>query len=325
MIRPLRLLCAALCAALCLAAAGPTAAQSFPNDRIRFIVPYTPGGGGDIIARLLGEKLQVNLGQPVVVENRGGASGAIGTEAGARAAPDGHTWILAADPAFTINPLIVKVPYDPIRDFEPVSLLTKIPLVLVANPKLPVNTVQELVEYAKHSPKPLTVALLGQGSNAMLAAELLKSMTGIEMMFVPYKGQAEALVGTIGGFADITFSSISSIRGYMQSDKLRILALTSAQRFPTLPDIPTVSESGYPGFEVSAWHGVVVPGGTPKKIVTQLNQEISRVLESPEMRKRLLDLGFTPVGGSPENLEQLLKADTERWSQLIRNAGIAKN
>jgi tripartite-type tricarboxylate transporter receptor subunit TctC len=304
------------------AGAGPAAAQSFPSNRIRFIVPYTPGGGGDIIARLLGEKLQDRLGQAVVIENRGGAAGAIGTEAGARSAPDGYTWTLAADPAFTINPLMTRVPYDPLRDFEPVSLLTKIPLVLVSNPALPVHTVKELAEYARHSSKPLTVALLGNGSNARLAGELLKSMTGVKMLFVPYKGQAEALVGVMGGFADISFSSISSILGYLQSGKLRALAVTSDQRFQTLPDVPTVAESGYPGFEVSAWHGVVVPAGTPKEIVLRLNQEISRVLETPEIRQRLLNLGFVPVGGSPENLQKVLKTDTERWGKLIRSAGI---
>jgi tripartite-type tricarboxylate transporter receptor subunit TctC len=318
-------LCGLFCAwllALFVVGTGAAAAQSFPSNRIRFIVPYTPGGGGDIIARLLAERLQVSLGQPIVVENHGGASGEIGTELGARAAPDGYTWTLAADPGFTINPLMVKVPYDPIRDFEPVSLLTKIPLVLVSSPTLPVHTVRELVDYAKRSPEPLKVALLGSGSNARLAGELLMSMTGIKFLFVPYKGQAEALIGIMGGFVDITFSSISSVQAYLQSDKLRALAVTSDQRFQTLPDIPTVSESGYPGFEVSAWHGVVVPAGTPKEIVLRLNQEFSRVLETPQVRQRLLNLGFAPVGGDPQNLQKLLQTDTERWRKLIRSAGI---
>ncbi|MBK8739136.1 MAG: tripartite tricarboxylate transporter substrate binding protein [Betaproteobacteria bacterium] len=317
-----RILLTGMFAGLFAFGAAPTQAQPFPSKPIRLIVPYTPGAGGDIVSRVLAEKLGASLGQPIVVENKGGASGAIGTAAGATAPADGHTWILGADPAFTINPLLRKVPYDPLKDFAPVVLLTKVPLVLVINPALGINNIRELVADAKKNPGKLTVASLGSGSNAHLAVELLNSMAGIKTLLVPFKGQAEALIGVIGGTTDLTFSSIGSVMPHLKSGKLKAIGITTDQRFEGLPDVPTIAESGFPGFEVSAWHGIVVPAETPRDIVVRINQEFGKALAQPDIAARLTGLGYLPVGGGPENLERLLKRDTEKWAKLIREVGI---
>lgn len=297
-------------------------AQTFPSRSIQFLVPYTPGAGGDTVARVLAEKLAGALGQSVVVENRGGANGLIGTVAGAKAPADGYTWTLGADPAFTINPLLRKVPYDPLRDFVPVVQLTRLPLLLVVNPSLPIHSVQDLVAYVKKNPGKMNVAMLGTGSNAHLAAELLKSLAGLETVAVPYKGQAEALTGVMGGHSHIAFSSIGSVQGFIKSGRLRAIAITSDKRFGELPDIPTVAEAGFPGYEVFAWHGIMVPAGTPRETVLRINQEVNKVLAAPDVAGRLSSMGLFPVGGPPELLEQLLKRDTDKWSKLIHDIGI---
>ena len=298
-------------------------AQSFPSKRILWIVPYTPGAGSDTVARLLAAKLTRGLGgEPVVVENRGGAGGAIGTQEGARALPDGYTWTFGSDPPFTINPNFKKLPFDPIADFVPVSFIARVPLVLVVKSSLPANTLGELVALAKKNPGTLNASSSGNGSSSHLALELFKVTAGIEITHVPYKGQSEALTDVLAGRIDMTFSSIGMLAQQLKSGRLRALAIGSPNRFEGMPELLTIAEQGYPGFDVSAWHGLLMPVGTPEAIVLRVNKEVNKSLQEPDVSGRMLSLGYIPVGGPPAALEQLIKGDTAKWAKVIREAGI---
>lgn len=320
--RPTKLLFLVAVAASVLAQAPVASAQQFPSNVIKFIVPYTPGAGGDIVARIVSEGLAQQAGYKIVVENRGGAAGAIGTFTGAKAPPDGYTWILGADPAFTINPHLTKVPYDPVKDFSPVILLTKVPLLLIVNSNFPGNSVQDLVRIARADPNKLVFATLGSGSNANLAAHMLKSMSRIEFLHVPFKGQAEAITEILAGRADFTFSSVGPVAPHIKAGKLKALAVTTDQRFPGFPEVPTVAESGYPEFEASAWHGILLPAGAPPEIVAKVNEDVAKVLKLPDVASRMSGLGYVPVGGPPAALERLIREDSERWGKLIRERDI---
>jgi tripartite-type tricarboxylate transporter receptor subunit TctC len=300
----------------------PAAAQDYPTRPIRLIVPFTPGAGTDATARILAQKLTGLLGQPVVVDNHGGASGAIGTDMAAKSAPDGYTWVLGHDPAFTINQHLRKMPYDALRDFAPVSLLAKVPLVLVASPSVKANTVQELVALAKAQPGKLTMSSSGNGTSGHLAAAVFMAATGTNLYHVPYKGQAEAVNDLVAQRVDLNFSAIPNVQALAKAGKLKIIAIGAPRRFPGLPDVPTIAEAGYPNFDVSAWHGLLVPAGTPPAIVQKINAAVVEVFRMPDVSARFEGLGLYPVGSKPEVLAQLLKTESARWAQVIKDANI---
>ncbi|SHH64172.1 Bug family tripartite tricarboxylate transporter substrate binding protein [Pollutimonas bauzanensis] len=307
-------------------AAVPAGAQTqlpqYPSRQIHWIVPYTPGAGSDTVARLLAMKLSESLGQSIVVENHGGAGGAIGTAIGARAKPDGYTWTFGSDPPFTINSHLRKLQFDPMKDFVPVSLIARVPLVLVVNPKLGVNTIQELVALAKKHPGDLTGSSSGNGSSSHLVLELFNSTAGVKIMHVPYTGQAEALRDVLAGRISITFSSVGTVQSHLESGRLKALAITTDTRFGALPDVPTIAESGYRGFEASAWHGLLMPASTPAAIVTRINDAISSALELPDVSSRMSTLGYIPIGGPPDKLATLITNDSAKWGKVIHDIGI---
>jgi tripartite-type tricarboxylate transporter receptor subunit TctC len=313
---------AALCAGFIASVGAPALAQDFPSKPIHLVVPYTPGGGADRTARLLAQHLPALLGQPVVVENRGGASGAIGTDAVAKAAPDGYTWVLGTDPPFTITPHMRKLPFDPIKDFEPVVLIAKVPLLLVASPSTHADTLAELVKLAQASPDRIVAASSGNGSSAHLAAGMFMSTTSTKLFHVPYKGQAEAIADVVAGRADLNFSAIENVQSLVKAGRLKAIAIGSDRRFSGLPDVPTVAESGYPGFDVSAWHGLLVPAGTPHAVVMRINEAVNKVLQMPDVLGRFDQAGLYAIGGQPDALRQLIRRDSDRWAKVIRDNNI---
>jgi tripartite-type tricarboxylate transporter receptor subunit TctC len=300
-------------------------ADDYPNRLIRFVVPFNPGAGTDRTARILAQKFGPMFGQPIVVENRGGASGSIGTDFAAKAAPDGYTWVLGHDPAFTINQHLRKLPYDPINDFAPVSLIVNVPLVLVANPKLGIHSVQDLVAMAKAKPGKLTFSSSGYGSSGHLAAEVFMFATKTNLLHVPFKGQAEAITDVLAGRIDVNFTAIADIVSLAKSGELTVLAIGAPQRFHGMPDIPTVAECGYPGFDVSAFHGLLMPAHTPQGIVDKINAAVNTVLAMPDVKNTFETVGLFPVGGTPDVLAQRLEKDSARWAQIISDAHITAN
>jgi tripartite-type tricarboxylate transporter receptor subunit TctC len=311
-------------AVLCVAALGaalPASAQTFPGKPIRLIAPFAAGGALDLIARGTAVKLGESMGQPVLVENRAGASGAIGSEAVARSAPDGYTLLLGATTTHGINPALNPkgVPYDPVKDFTPISLLATIPHVFVVNPALPVNTLQEFVRYAKSHP--VAYGSAGNGSPHHLAAELFKLMAGIEAVHVPYKGSGPALADLIGGQLQFISVELTAAEAHIKSGKLKALALASAKRLPGL-DLPTAGESGYPGFEVTSWYAILGPAGMPEAVTNKLSAECAKALATPDLRDRLKGLGATPVGSTPAELGAHIRAELARWTQVVKTANI---
>jgi len=313
----------ALVAAVAAFVAGAALGQTYPSKPIRLIVPFAAGGGNDNIARLVGKHLSESLGQPLVIDNRPGAGGVLGAELAAKSAPDGYTLFLGGVGSHAVNPnLIEKLPYDPIRDFAPVILLAKAPLVLVVHPSVPARTFAEFVAYARKNPGKLNFASNGNGSSAQLAAVMFGSMARVDMVHVPYKGLAPALTDLLSGQVQLMFSSVVAILPHIKAGKLRALAVTGEKRMPSLPEVPTVAESGFPGFEASSWYGILAPAGTPREIVTRLNTEFTRALEQPEVRKTLLADGAEPVGGTPESFAAYIRSEKERMGKLIRDANI---
>ena len=295
--------------------------QSFPNKPIRLIAPFAAGGALDLIARGLGAKLAESMSQPVVVENRAGASGAIGSEAVARAAPDGYTLLLGATTTHGVNPALnPKLPYDPVKDFTPVSLVATIPHALVVNPSLPVNSVQELVKYAR-SGHPLNYGSAGNGSPHHLAAELFKSMSGIQAVHVPYKGSGPALADLMSGQIQFISVELTAAEPYIKSGKLKALATATAERVPGT-SLPTVGESGYPGFEVTSWYAIFGPAGMPAEVTSKLGAEIAKAVNETDLRERLKGLGTTPIGSAPEVLAAHVRSELDRWTKVVRTAGI---
>jgi tripartite-type tricarboxylate transporter receptor subunit TctC len=299
------------------------AAQSYPSKPIRLIVPFAAGGGNDNVARLVGKRLADGLGQPVLVDNRPGAGGVVGAELAAKSAPDGYTLFLGGVGSHAINPnLHEKLPYDPIKDFAPVALLAQAPLVLVVHPSVPANSVAELTAYARAHPGKLNFASNGNGSSSQLAAVMFDSMAGVEMVHVPYKGLSPALADLLSGQVQLMFSSVVAILPHIKAGKLRGLAVTGAKRLASLPELPTIAESGLPGYEASSWYGILAPAGTPREIVMKLNAGLAKALEQPEVRNSLLAEGAEPVGGSPEAFAAHIRAEKERLGKLIRDAKI---
>lgn len=303
--------------------AAPAFAQVYPAKPIRLIVPFAAGGGNDNVARLVGKRLADSLGQPVVVDNRPGAGGAVGAELAAKAPPDGYTLFLGGVGSHAINPnLHPKLAYDPIRDFAPVELLAKAPLILVVHPSVPVHNIAEFIAYARANPGRLNYASNGNGSSSQLAAVMFDSMAGIDMVHVPYKGLAPALADLLSGQVQLMFSSVVAILPHIKAGKLRGLAVTGAKRLASLPELPTIAEAGLPGYEASSWYGILAPAGTPRDIVAKLNAELAKALDQPEVRASLIAEGAEPAGGSPEQFAAHIRTEKERLGKIIRDANI---
>lgn len=302
---------------------GPVAAQNYPSRPIRWIVTYPPGGPTDAVARAVGAKLTEAWGQQIVIDNRAGAAGIIGTDLAAKAVPDGYTLLFGTSAGLTINPaLSSKLPYDPVRDFAPVSLLVLNPQILVLNNSVPANSVKELIAYAKARPGQLNYASVGQGSPNHLGMELLKALGGIDMVHVPYKGTGPAITDLLGGQVQLMFNSMPSVLPLVKSGKLKGIAVGSAQRSPAVPDIPTVAEAGVPGFENVTWYGMFAPAKTPRDIVLKLNREVVKILAQPEMAQRLANQGAEPRSSSPEELAKFMQVESVRWKKVIQAAGM---
>lgn len=306
------------------AAAGMTAshAQTYPLKTIRFIVPFTPGGSNDVVARVVGQKLSEAWKQPVVVENKPGAGGNIGAEAAARAAPDGYTFLIAANNILAINPsLYDKVLFDPLEDFAPVTLFGTLPILLVVNPSVPAKSVQELIAFGKSSPDGLTYASGGSGTPQHLSAELFKSITGVTTVHIPYKGNAPAVTDVMGGQVQMLFSPVNSVVPHVKTGKLRALGVAGTARLPYLPDVPTIAEAGVPGFQSDIWLALVAPAGTPKDIVDKMGREVTAILAQPDVKEKLAAQGIEPAASSPEELTRLIKDDLVRWAKVIKESG----
>ena len=317
-----RLAVGALLAFSALAAAPMAGAQAYPAKPIRIVVPFPPGGATDILARAVAQKLTDAWGQAVVVDNRPGAGGNIGSEIVAKAAPDGYTLEMGTVGTHAINAsLYAKMPYDHVKDFAPVILVAGVPNVLVVNPTLPVNSVQELIAYAKANPGKLNFASSGNGTSIHLAGELFKVMAGVQMTHIPYKGSAPALQDLIGGQVQLMFDNLPPSLPHIKAGKLRALAVTSATRSSALPDTPTIAESGLPGFEASSWFGVLAPAGTPPAIIARLNAEIGAWLASAEAKEKMLALGANIGGGSPEDFARHIAAETAKWQKVVKASG----
>ena len=302
--------------------ADPAFAQAYPSKPIRLIVPFAAGGGNDNVARLVGKRLADSLGQPVVVDNRPGAGGVLGAELAARSAADGYTLFLGGVGSHAINPnLNDKLPYDPIRDFAPVELLAQAPLVLVVHPSVPARSFAEFVAYARANPGRLNYASNGNGSSSQLAAVMFDSMAGVDMVHVPYKGLSPALADLLSGQVQLMFSSVVAILPHVKAGKLRALAVTGAKRSAELPEVPAVAESGYKGFDVTTWYGLLFPAGTPEPVVKLVNGEVNRVLKLAEVRSRLAAEGGDVLGGTPAEFAAVLKTDLTKWGQIVKQSG----
>jgi len=294
----------------------------YPSKPIRIVVPFPAGGTTDILARAVAQKLTETGGQPVVVDNRPGAGGNIGAELVAKSAPDGYTLLMGTVGTHAINPgLYAKMPYDHQRDFAPVILVAGVPNVLVVHPAVPVNSVQELIAYGKANPGRLNFASSGSGTSIHLSGELFKTMSGVQMTHIPYKGSAPALADLLGGQVQLMFDNLPSALPHIKAGKLRALAVTSAQRAPALPDVPTVAEAGLPGFEASSWFGLLAPAGTPKEIIAKLNAEVATWLATPAARDKLTAQGANAVGNSPDEFTQYIAAETVKWQKVVKESG----
>jgi tripartite-type tricarboxylate transporter receptor subunit TctC len=298
-------------------------AQGWPAKGVRIVVPYPPGGGIDILARQLADKFAPQWGQPVVVENRPGGSTIPGTDAVAKAAPDGHTVLLTTDASFSINPhLFAKLPYDAQRDFIPVTMLILLQQLLVAHPALPANNLPELIALAKAKPGSLNYASYGSGSQPHLSGEMLKNRAGIDIVHVPYKGISLAVPAVMAGEVQLTFSGIASSIGPLKAGRLKAIAIGGLKRSPLLPEVPTFAELGFPEVETHAWFGLFVPAGSPREAVARVYQDAKRVLDEPEFRqKQLIDKGYDVVGSSPEAFEAFLKADSASRARAVKISG----
>jgi len=303
-------------------AAEPAAPTDYPNKLIRFIVANAPGGGADMLARAIAQKLSERVKQPVVVDNRPGAGGVVGTEVAAKAAPDGYTIVMIAT-NHTVNPSLYRsLPYDALRDFEPVTQVTASPNVLVIHPSLPVSSVQALIELARRKPGELNYSSAGNGTAGHLAAELMKVMTQIDIVHVPYKAAPQALADLIGGQVQLQFSNLMAARPQIGAKKLRGLAVTTQGRSPAIPELPTMAEAGLPGYRVDQTYGILAPGKTPAVLVERLNAEIVQILKMPDMHQRLLAEGAMPVGNSPQQYRQYLAEELQKWARVTKQINL---
>jgi tripartite-type tricarboxylate transporter receptor subunit TctC len=311
-----------LMVAQALCAVTPALSQEYPARPIRLIVPFPPGGTVDITARIIQAKLSESLGQPIVIENRGGAGGSVGTEAAAKSAPDGYTFLYTLS-SHTINPFLYKLNYDVERDFVPVSLLVSVPQLIAANPNAPATTLREMVAAARERPGFYSYASPGNGTPGHIAAELLKLKTGINMVHVPYKGGCHALADTLAGQTPFLFLTAPAALSHVRSGKLRALAVTTRKRTAAAPDIPTVAEElNLPDYEVDSWCAMFAPARTPAAIVERMQKEVTRVVHLPEVKRELLAQSADPVGSGPQELERVVRAELKSWAAVIREAGI---
>jgi tripartite-type tricarboxylate transporter receptor subunit TctC len=302
--------------------AAPAHAQPFPSRTIRIVVTFPTGGAPDILARLIGAKMQENWGQPVVVDNKPGAGGNIGAEFVARSPADGYTLVMGTVGTHAINAsLYSKMPYDPIKDFAPVIFVASTPNLLVVNPSVPATTVQELIALAKAKPGQLSYGSPGIGTSVHVSGELFNTMAGVKTVHVPYKGRQFAIPDLLGGQIQFMFDNMPSALPVAKEGKLRALAVTSAKRHPAAPDIPTMSESGLPGFEATSWFAVYAPSGTPPDVIAKLNAEIDRILALPDVKEKLGGIGLDVVGGPPDQLAAFTRAELAKWSKVVKEAG----
>ena len=306
------------------AAAAPMGvqAQAWPSKPIKYVVPFAPGGTTDILARTVGEKLSIALGQPVVVENKPGAGGGVGADFTAKAAPDGYTIMGGTISTHAINAsLYSNLPYDPVKDFAAITLIARVPNLLVINPDIKAKNVAELIALMKANPGKFTFASSGNGTSQHLSGELFKSMAGVDMQHIPYKGSPPALQDVVGGQVSMTFDNITTAWPLAKAGKLRPLAVTTAKRSSVAPEVPTLAESGLPGFEIGSWQGVFAPAGTPPEIVKRLNAEIVKILNMPDVKERLVALGAEPVGDTPEQFSAYVKSEVAKWSDIVKKSG----
>jgi tripartite-type tricarboxylate transporter receptor subunit TctC len=298
-------------------------AQNYPTKPLRFVVPFAPGGGSDLVARTVAQKITEAIGQPVIVDNRAGAAGTIGADIAAKSPPDGHTLLLGSNGPLAINPsLYAKLPYDAARDFAPVSLVTVMPFVLVTHPSLPVKTVKDLVALARAKPGELNYGSPGNGSTTHLANELLKSMTGMKIAHVPYKGVAPAATDLISGQVQMMSGDLSTLLPYVRAGRMRAIAVTAARRSKLLPDVPTIAESGVPGYEASGWFGVLVPAATPVPIIERLHAAIAKGLSASDARERLGAFGGEVPASTPEQFGAHIRTEAAKWNKLIKAIGL---
>ena len=297
-------------------------AQPYPAHAIKMIVPFPPGGATDVVGRIVANKLSERMGQPVVVDNKPGAGGALGSEVAAHSAPDGYTILMATSSTHSIGPNLQKLGYDPVRDFAPVCHVADVPNVLVVSPALPVHSVAELVAYAKARPGQLNFASSGVGTIVHLNAELFKMVSGVDMVHVPYKGTALAIPDIANGSVAMVFDSLASVLPHIKSGKVRPIALNANRRSPLLPELPTLAEAGMPQFNVYTWFGAFAPAGTPAAVVARLNAEIQAALKDPVLLERFAAVGAEPAGGPPEALLARVRNDGARWAEVIRAANV---
>ena len=297
-------------------------AQDWPAKPVRFIVPYPPGGGTDVIARIMQNRLSEALGQPIVIENRGGAGGAVGTEAAAKSAPDGYTFLFTLS-SHTINPLLYKLNFDIERDFTPVSLIVSVPQLIAAYPGAPIKSMEDVVATAKAHPGKLHFASVGNGTPSHIAGELLKLKTGIDFVHVPYKGGGPAVADTLGGQVWVLIVTMPAAMSHVRAGKLRALAVTTIKRNPGAPEIPTVAEAlKIRDYEVDSWYAMFAPAKTPAPIVARMQKEIARVIQLPDVKQKLLEQGGDTVGSTPEELDRVVKSELRKWAEVIRDAKI---
>jgi tripartite-type tricarboxylate transporter receptor subunit TctC len=301
---------------------GAVLAQGYPNKPIRVIVPFPAGQASDTIMRLVGERLGKALGQPVVVDNKPGAGGNIGSDQGAKAPPDGYTLTVATAALPISKNVYRKLPFDPAKDFAPVTLMTITPLVLVTRPDLPVKNVAELVAQAKNNPGRMTFASSGPGTSHHLSGELFKTLAAVDMLHVPYKGSPPAHIDLMAGTVDIMFDNIVPVTPHIKAGKLKALAVTTKTRAASLPDVPTMTEAGFANFEAVAWFGLLAPAGTPKPIVDRLNKETVAILNTPDIKERLAGLGATTVGNTPDEFGAFINTEIDKWAPIVKRAQI---
>ena len=306
--------------ALSLGAFGAQA-QIYPSKPVKIVVGFAPGGGSDFAARVIAQQLTERMKNQVIVENKPGAGSLLGAEYVIKSAPDGYT-LLLTPASYTVNPSVYKLSFDPLNDITPIAQISKGPYIVAVHPSVPAKTLKELVDYAKANPGKMSYASSGNGAHIHVATEYLLYTAGINIVHVPYKGSGPALNDTVGGQVQMIFGSVATALQYVKSGRLRPLAVTTPKRIAAAPDVPTVAESGYPGWEVTNWHGLVGPKGLPKDIVQRLNKEVNVAVHSPDMVKVLSGDGLEPAGGTPEDLAALLKAEVARWAQVVKRANI---
>ena len=303
--------------------AGAALAQAYPNRPVRIVVPWPPGQATDIAARVVAEKLQQQLGQPFIADNRPGAGGSIGTDAVAKASPDGYTLLAASSGPISIMPSLQKVPYDPLKDLQPVSLIAIAPFALVTHPSFPAKNAAEFVALVRANPDKYTFSSSGTGATAHLVSELFNSMAGLKARHVPYKGSAPALSDLMGGQIDYALETVASLAGHIKAGRLKALGVTSGKRTAALPDVPTLAEAAnIPGYDIGAWIGYAAPPGTPKEVTAKLSAEIAKAMQAPDLKERYLSLGMDPASNTPDEMASFLRSEQARYGSIIKNANI---